>query len=199
MIALLPGSAQWHLEGIDSHRLWEHSRFCPRDAETRGPLQPDPMDSRFRPASPPPTAARHGFAATLADCCLIDLPQIGDHRGSLTFLENGDRSLTFAIRRVFYVYDIPSGTKRGAHAHRSLEEVLVCLAGSVVITLDDGSGRESFVLDRPARGLYIPPMIWSGQSDFAAGSLLLVVASQPFDEADYVRDYAAFRRARHAT
>lgn len=127
----------------------------------------------------------------LADCKLIDLPKISDPRGNLTFIE-GERHLPFDIKRVFYLYDVPTGEDRGAHAHRKLHQFLICLSGSFDVALDDGFNKNTIHLNRPWKGLHIPPMIWASEINFDAGSVCLVMASDYYDESDYIRDYSKF-------
>ncbi len=127
----------------------------------------------------------------IASCRVIELPRIADPRGNLTFLE-GDRHIPFAIRRVFYLYDVPTEESRGAHAHHRLHQFLVCLAGSFDVTLDDGVAQDRVHLNRPWRGLHVPPMIWAAEVNFDPGSVCLVLASERYDEADYIRDHARF-------
>lgn len=122
---------------------------------------------------------------------LISLPKFCDERGSLSVIESC-REVPFEVRRVFYFYDIPTGENRGAHAHKTLHQFLVCLSGSFDVLLDDGTSKEAVHLNRPWMGLYIPPMLWASQVNFDAGTVGLVAASAPFDEQDYLRDYAAF-------
>lgn len=131
---------------------------------------------------------------TIDDCRLIELPRIGDAKGDLTFLENC-RHLPFEIRRVFYLYGVPAGGSRGAHAHKTLHQAMVCLAGGFDVLLDDGERQRTVRLERPWELLYVPPMIWDAELNFAAGSICLVMASDLYDEADYIRDYGAFLTA----
>ncbi len=128
------------------------------------------------------------------DCRVLDLPKITDPRGNLTFLESG-RHVPFEIRRVFYLYDVPTGTDRGAHAHHALHQFLVCLSGSFDVALDDGRAQRTVHLNRPWQGLHVPPMIWASEVNFDPGSVCLVMASDVYDEADYIRDYDAFHAA----
>lgn len=128
---------------------------------------------------------------------LIELPKITDHRGNLSFVE-GERHVPFPIRRIFYVYDIPSDEYRGAHAHRTLEQVVICLSGGLEIYLDDGREKQTVRLNRPWLGLYIPPMIWAAQGGFDPGTVYVVLASQRYEEGDYLRDYNAFLAALHS-
>lgn len=134
---------------------------------------------------------------TIEDCKLIDLPRIADPRGNLTFLEGG-RHVPFDIKRVFYLYDVPTETSRGAHAHRRLHQFLVCLSGSFDVTLDDGLKRSVVHLNRPWIGLHIPPMIWAAEVNFDPASLCLVLASEHYAESDYYRDYQEFLKAARA-
>ena len=131
------------------------------------------------------------------DCRLVDLPKVTDLRGNLTFVE-GDRHLPFPIRRVFYLYDVPTAASRGAHAHREQHQFLICLSGSFDVELDDGIDRRSVHLNRPWIGLHIPPTIWAAEVNFDPGTLCLVLASDNFFESDYVRDYSEFLELRSA-
>jgi hypothetical protein len=126
-------------------------------------------------------------------CRFVDLPRIADSRGALSFVEGGNH-LPFDIARVFYMYDLPPGSRRGAHAHHAAWVAIFMLAGGCDVLLDDGRQRQSWKLDRPERGLLVGPRIWHELENFAAGSVCLVLASHRYDEADYMRDYDAFRR-----
>jgi len=128
------------------------------------------------------------------DCKIIDLPKINDRQGNLTFVE-GNRHLPFDVQRVFYIYDVPSGADRGAHAHKTLHQFLVCISGSFDVRVDDGVEQGTFSLNRPWRGLHVPPMIWASEVNFGPGTICLVLASAPFDEKDYYRDYQGFLEA----
>lgn len=130
---------------------------------------------------------------TINDCKLISLPRIDDPRGKLTFIEGGGH-LPFEIRRVFYIYDVPTEESRGAHAHRNLHQFLVCLSGSFDVVIDDGTSREVIHLNRPWKGLHVPPMIWAAEANFDAGSVCLVLASELYDESDYIREYQDYLR-----
>ena len=130
---------------------------------------------------------------TIDDCRVLDLPRINDPRGNLTFLEGG-RHVPFDVRRVFYIYDVPTEESRGAHAHRTLQQFLICLSGSFDVAIDDGVNKGRIHLNRPWKGLLIPPMIWAAEVNFDAGSVCLVLASDVYREADYIRDYAEFLR-----
>lgn len=129
--------------------------------------------------------------ANLSECRLIELPKIADPRGNLTFAE-GTRHIPFDIRRVFYIYDVPTGVDRGAHAHKCLHQCLICLAGSFNVAMDDGHRSTKVRLNRPWQALHVPPMIWAAEQDFDPGSVCMVLASAPYDESDYLRDYEQF-------
>ena len=131
---------------------------------------------------------------SIADCRLIEFPRITDPSGDLTFIEEA-RHVPFRIRRVFYVYDTVAGGRRGSHAHRTLEQVIVCLAGGLTVHLDDGDNKACQELKRPWAGLYIPPMIWISTGDFDPGTVYVVLASDLYDESDYYRNYGEFLRA----
>ena len=132
---------------------------------------------------------------SVLDCRIIELPKITDPRGNLTFIE-GNRHVPFEIKRVFYLYDVPTGEDRGAHAHKQLHQFLVCLAGSFDVSIDDGISRKTVHLNRPWKGLHIPPMIWASEVNFDPGSVCLVLASAPYTESDYYRDYDQYLAAR---
>lgn len=123
---------------------------------------------------------------------LITLPRIYDPRGNLTFVENGDGRLPFAIERVYWTYDVPAGEERGGHSHHQGKELLVAISGSFNVNLFDGSEHLTFTLNRPWEGLYIPPGYWRTLDNFASGSVCMVLTSVPYSEVDYVRDYEEF-------
>lgn len=124
-------------------------------------------------------------------CTLIDFPRIEDARGNLTFIE-GSRHVPFDIKRVYYLYDVPGGATRAAHAHKTLHQLLIAMSGSFDVTLDDGHDRRRFHLNRSYFGLYIPPMIWRDIDNFSSGSVCMALASDYFSEDDYFRDYQDF-------
>jgi dTDP-4-dehydrorhamnose 3,5-epimerase-like enzyme len=130
---------------------------------------------------------------SIFDCTIIELPRINDPRGNLTFIEESNH-IPFAIKRVFYLYDVPTEAGRGAHAHKTLHQFLVCLSGSFDVELDDGRNQTTVHLNRPWKGLHIPPLIWAAEVNFDPGSLCLVLASDTYDEGDYYRDYTEFLR-----
>jgi len=127
-------------------------------------------------------------------CRLIDLPKIEDARGNLTFIE-GSRHVPFDIQRVYYLYDVPGGAERGGHAHKALSQLIVAMAGSFDVVLDDGNERKRFHLNRSYYGLYVCPMIWRELDNFSSGSVCMVLASNLYEESDYYRDYQEYLAA----
>ncbi|TWT80142.1 TDP-4-oxo-6-deoxy-alpha-D-glucose-3,4-oxoisomerase [Planctomycetes bacterium CA13] len=131
---------------------------------------------------------------SIADCKLIDLPKITDHRGNLTFVEGGNH-IPFSIERVYYLYDVPGGAERGGHAHRQLSQLIIAMSGSFDIVLDDGRDKKRIHLNRSYNGLYVCPMIWREMDNFSSGSVCMVLASNRYDESDYYRDYQDYLKA----
>jgi len=125
------------------------------------------------------------------NCRIIDLPKIADPRGNLTFVE-GKNHIPFEIKRVYYTYDVPGGSDRGAHAHKNLHQLIIAMSGSFDVVLDDGHEKRRVHLNRSYFGLYVCPMIWRDIDNFSSGSVCLVLASELYDAADYIRDYAEF-------
>ncbi len=124
---------------------------------------------------------------------IIELEKIVDPRGNLTVAQ-GDIDVPFDIKRVYWVYDVPAGEYRGGHAHRQCREVLVALSGSFHVTLDDGTQRETYLLNHPYQGLLIDTGIWRTLDDFSSGAVCLVLASELFEEADYIREYDEYMK-----
>lgn len=133
-------------------------------------------------------------AGALKHCGVVELPRIQDRRGNLTFVE-ADRHVPFDIRRVYYLYDVPGGAERGGHGHHRLRQLIIAMSGSFDVVLDDGTERVRYHLNRSYTGLYVCPMIWRELDNFSSGSVCLVLASEPYDEADYLRDFDDFRAA----
>lgn len=125
---------------------------------------------------------------------IVKLRKISDPKGNLTPIEGG-RDIPFEIRRVYYTYDIPGGETRGGHMHRQCEELVIAASGSFDVVLDDGTKRANFFLNRSYYGLYIPSTTWRELANFSTGSVCLVLASDHFDEGDYIRDYDQFLEA----
>lgn len=127
----------------------------------------------------------------LADCKILDLPILHDERGNLTAVESG-RGIPFEFNRVYYLYDVPGGSERGGHAHKNLHQLIIAMSGSFDIILDDGRDHRSFHLNRSYHGLYICPMVWREINNFSSGSVCMVLASDFYDEGDYIRSKPAF-------
>lgn len=129
--------------------------------------------------------------STINECKIIDLRKISDPRGNLTPIE-GCGDVPFDIKRIYYLYDVPSGESRGAHAHKELRQLIIAANGSFTITLDDGTNKKEFTLNRPYQGLLIVPGIWRDLDDFSSGAVLLCLASEHYKAEDYIRDYNEF-------
>lgn len=125
---------------------------------------------------------------TVFDCSLIYLPKIENRAGNITPIHNSVE-IPFDINRIFYLYDIPGGESRGAHAHKECHQFLVAASGSFEILLDDGKSKRLVQLNRPYVGMHIPPSIWASEINFSSGSICLVLASHGYNENDYIRDY----------
>ena len=123
----------------------------------------------------------------------IDFQSLGDERGSLVAVEIGmDKAVPFDIKRVYYIYHTEQGVSRGYHAHKNLKQVAICVAGNCRMVLDNGRRREEVWLDCPTKGLVIEDLIWREMHDFSKDCVLLVLASEHYDESDYIRDYDDF-------
>jgi len=131
---------------------------------------------------------------SIADCHKIDLPKINDPRGNLTFVEQ-ERHIPFEIKRVYYLYDVPGGATRAGHAHKKLQQVLIAIAGSFDILLDDGTEQKRYHMNRSYYGLYISPLTWRVLDNFSSGAVCLSIVSDFYDESDYFREYADFLKA----
>lgn len=125
------------------------------------------------------------------DCSMIELRRIQDRAGNITPV-TGFESIPFKISRVFYIYDIPGGKDRGAHAHKECHQFLIAASGSFEIEMDDGFTRRTVALNRPYYGFHIPPGIWAAEKGFSSGSVCLVLTSHKYDESDYIRDYSEY-------
>ena len=126
------------------------------------------------------------------DCSIIELPKITDRRGNITPVYSNE-NIPFDVKRVFYLYDIPGGEARGAHAHKKCHQFLVAASGAFEVVLDDGVNKRTVTINRPYYGLHIPPGIWAAEQGFSSGSVCLVLASEKFDESDYIREYEEFK------
>lgn len=129
---------------------------------------------------------------TVFDCSLIHFPKIHNRAGNITPLQN-NIEIPFAVQRVYYLYDIPGGESRGAHAHRTLEQLIIAASGSFDVTLDDGTNKKTVQLNRPYFGLHVLPGMWRDISNFSSGAICLVLASGLYNAADYIRDYTEFK------
>ncbi len=125
------------------------------------------------------------------DCAILELPQINNRSGNITAIQN-NRELPFDVKRIFYLYDIPGGESRGAHAHKNCHQFLVAASGCFEVQLDDGNIKKTVMLNQPYRGLHIPPGIWASEVNFSSGAICLVLASDLYDENDYLRNYEEF-------
>ena len=123
----------------------------------------------------------------------IDFKKLGDDRGSLVALEEND-TVPFAIKRVYYIYQTESNVARGFHAHKALQQLAVCVAGKCTMFLDDGDTKAEVVMDSPTQGVLIEPMVWHEMHNFSTDCVLLVLASEHYNESDYIRDYEDFLR-----
>lgn len=128
---------------------------------------------------------------TVDNCRLIQLPRVPRRQGNITAVE-AMTHVPFEIARVYYLYDIPGGIARGGHGHRQLEQIMVAVMGSFDIVFDDGERKKTMTLNRAYDGIYIPRMIWRELLNFSSGAVCLVLASLPYDEGDYFRDYEEF-------
>lgn len=129
--------------------------------------------------------------STVYDCTIITLNKHEHEKGNITVVEN-NKDVPFEVERIYYLYDIPGGESRGAHAHYNLEQLLVAASGSFDVTLDDGGVKRTFTLNRPYQGLYIKSGLWRELNNFSSGSVCMVLASEKYDEADYIRSYDEF-------
>lgn len=127
----------------------------------------------------------------VADAKIIDIPKIEDRRGNLSVVEEF-KNVPFHIARAYWLYDVPAGAMRGGHAHKRLKQLLIALSGSFTVTLDDGYEKRKFLLNRPYQGLLIETGIWRTIDDFSSGAVCLVLASELYDESDYIYDYEEF-------
>ena len=125
------------------------------------------------------------------DCAIVELPRIENPVGNITPVYNSE-NIPFEAKRIFYLYDIPGGESRGAHAHKECHQFIIAASGSFEVVLDDGKNKRTITLNRPYFGLHIPPGIWAAEQGFSSGAICLVLASHKYDEPDYIRDYEDF-------
>lgn len=132
------------------------------------------------------------------DCTMVELDRHhSDRMGNLSVVENG-KTLPFDVKRVYYLYDVPGGENRGAHAHKELSQLIIAASGSFTVTLDDGKCKRSFFLNRPYQGLYVKPGMWRDLEDFSSGAVCMVLASDVYLKEDYIRDYQEFLEFRRS-
>lgn len=126
------------------------------------------------------------------DATIIKLPKIQNVAGNITVIDNFDSILPFDVQRVYYLYDVPGGESRGAHAHKELQQLIIAVSGSFEITIDDSITKKTFNLSRPYLGLYLPSGLWRELHNYSSGAICLVLASLKFGDKDYIRDYDEF-------
>jgi hypothetical protein len=129
---------------------------------------------------------------TVHDCHLIHFPKVHNRAGNITAIQN-NIEVPFSIKRVYYLYDVPGGESRGAHAHKNLQQVIIAASGSFDVTLDDGLNKKTVQLNRPYFGLHIYPGMWREINNFSSGAVCLVLASDVYSEDDYIREYEEFK------
>lgn len=130
--------------------------------------------------------------SSVYDCSILRLDKIHNRAGNIT-VATGEETLPFPIRRIYYLYDVPGGEERGGHAHRGLHQLIVAVSGSFEVMLDDGKNKKIVRLNRPDFGLLVVPGIWRELFEFSSGSVCLVLASEVYSEADYIRGYEEFK------
>lgn len=128
---------------------------------------------------------------TTYNCTLFELPRIKNRAGNITPIHN-NIEVPFNVKRIFYLYDIPGGESRGAHAHKDCHQFLIAASGSFEVLLDDGRTKRMMQLNRPYIALHIPPGIWASEVNFSSGAICLVMASHKYDEEDYIREYSDY-------
>jgi hypothetical protein len=133
---------------------------------------------------------------TVFDCSLIQFRKNHTEKGNITAINN-NIEIPFPVKRVYYLYDVPGGEERGAHAHKNLKQLIVAASGSFDLTIDDGSTKRTFQLNRPNMGVFMPSGLWRELHNFSSGSICLVLASEEYSEEDYIRDYSDFLLQKH--
>ncbi len=133
---------------------------------------------------------------TVYNCSVIEVSKVHNRAGNISIIE-GYKTLPFEPKRIFYIYDIPAGEARGAHAHKECHQFIIAGSGSFEVSLDDGTTKKTVSLNRPYYGLHIPPGIWAHELNFSSGAICLVLASHKYNEADYIRDYNEYKEFIH--
>lgn len=136
--------------------------------------------------------------STVFDCQIVDISKINNEAGNITVVENGS-NIPFDVKRVYYLYDVPGGETRGGHAHYELEQYIIAASGSFDVIIDDGKNRKKINLNRPNIAIHIVPGLWRELDNFSSGSICMVLASNFFDNDDYIRDYNKFLDLKHDT
>lgn len=168
-----------------SDYLRDYRMFLDRSRQSAPQPEPAPQSRRHDPPLP-------GHAgSTVNDCRIIGLTRHSGPMGSLSAVENTSR-FPFDVRRVYYLYDVPSGAERGGHSHLTEQRLIMAISGSFDVTVNDGVSRRTFTLNNPSRALYIPPGIWRTVDNFSSGSVCLALSSNVYNADDYVRDYTKF-------
>jgi len=173
---------------VVTHNAPPHSKLAGNPARIIGYVD-------ATPEVPPAKLAEESHAEALGEATVYRLPRAEDLRGSLSFGEVY-RQVPFEVKRYFLVFGVASEHIRGEHAHRTLHQFLVCVAGRCHVVTDDGTSRHEVVLDSPAKGVYLPPMVWATEYKFTPDAVLLVLASEYYDSDDYIRDYGEFLAVR---
>lgn len=135
---------------------------------------------------------KEAYLSKVSDVILLELPKICSEKGNISVVEN-NKIIPFDVNRIYYLYDIPAGSDRGGHAHKELRQLIIAASGSFKIILDDGSTKREVTLNNPNKGLLLPPGLWRELIDFSSGSICLVLASQEYNENDYIRNYQEFK------
>ncbi len=130
------------------------------------------------------------------DCAVVDLSKIQNSSGNITVVENGS-NIPFDVKRIYYLYDVPGGQQRGGHAHYKLEQYIIAASGSFDVLLDDGKNKKKITLNRPNFALHIVSGLWRELHNFSSGSISLVLASEKYEEKDYIRDYYDFLKLKN--
>ncbi|MCF8444028.1 MAG: FdtA/QdtA family cupin domain-containing protein [Crocinitomicaceae bacterium] len=133
--------------------------------------------------------------SSIFQCNIIELSKINDRAGNLSFVENS-KNIPFDIKRVYYIYDVPGGSDRGGHAHKNLEQFVIAVSGAFEVSLDDGTNKKIVRLDRPFMALHIQKGIWRETRNFTSGSVCMVIASEDYNDEDYIYDYNEFLKFR---
>ena len=180
-VALEFGSISYDLDDYirdyDEFREYAKMHQYGDNEETKSAVQPRTIDDNIY---------------NVFDCTMVELDKHHSNRkGNLTVVENG-QTLPFEVKRVYYLYDIPGGESRGAHAHKQLSQLIIAASGSFTVTLNDGKCKRTFFLNRPYQGLYVKPGIWRDLDDFSSGAVCMVLASDVYLKEDYIRDYNEF-------